>query len=74
MLTCSYQFLGVDDKYIVHDYSLTAAGLAPALPTIVARFQKHDAFRNNQRGLVNLVGAKSVLLRRLVHRLNFSLT
>ncbi|KAF5365983.1 hypothetical protein D9758_006674 [Tetrapyrgos nigripes] len=50
--------LGVPDDEIVNEYTLTTIGLAPALPALTARFQKHDVYRDNWQGVMNMGSAR----------------
>ncbi|KAH9841651.1 protein-tyrosine phosphatase-like protein [Rhodofomes roseus] len=51
-------FLGVSDEDIIKDYTLTTVGLQPALPLLVARFEKEQVYRDNRAGTLNMANAK----------------
>ncbi|KDQ61027.1 hypothetical protein JAAARDRAFT_32025 [Jaapia argillacea MUCL 33604] len=53
------KLLGVDNEDIAKEYSLTTIGLQPALPMLVARFQKDPVFRDNMEATMKMAGAKS---------------
>jgi protein tyrosine/serine phosphatase len=53
--------LGVHDEYIVNDYALTTIGLAPAMPALVARFQKQAVFRDNMKGTMGMASSRFAL-------------
>ncbi|TFK75382.1 hypothetical protein BDN72DRAFT_832249 [Pluteus cervinus] len=46
--------LGVSDDDIIKDYSLTTLGLRPALPHLIARYEKQPIFRDNPTGTINM--------------------
>ncbi|KAK7052863.1 hypothetical protein VNI00_004182 [Paramarasmius palmivorus] len=46
--------LGVDDKDIIEEYSLTTIGLEPALPALIERFKKNNVYRDNWEGAMNM--------------------
>lgn len=54
------QLLGVDDEAIIHDYSLTTAGLEPMIPLLTERFQKIATFRDNWQGTLNMGSSRLV--------------
>lgn len=50
--------LGASDEDIIKDYTLTTIGLQPALPLLLARFEKEQVFRDNREGTMNMATAK----------------
>ncbi|EPQ58311.1 hypothetical protein GLOTRDRAFT_72619 [Gloeophyllum trabeum ATCC 11539] len=63
------QLLGVDDEIIVNDYVLTTVGLQPALPMLVARFQKEPIFRDNFEAMMKMAGARAETMRAFLDRI-----
>lgn len=55
--------LGVHDEYIIEDYALTTIGLAPAMPALLARFQKQSIFRDNMKGTLNMASSRPESMR-----------
>lgn len=52
--------LRVSDEDIIRDYSLTTIGLRPALPLLVARFEKQPIFKENPTGTMNMAKSEFV--------------
>jgi protein tyrosine/serine phosphatase len=50
--------LGAPDEAIIRDYTLTTAGLLPAVPFLVARFKKEPAYNENWKGVENMGSAR----------------
>ncbi|KIY51470.1 hypothetical protein FISHEDRAFT_70702 [Fistulina hepatica ATCC 64428] len=46
--------LGVSDADIIADYALTTVGLAPALPLMMMRLEKHPAYMGNVQGAIKM--------------------
>jgi len=58
--------LGASDADIIKDYTLTTIGLQPALPLLVARFEKEQVYRDNRAGTLNMATAKPQTMRVLL--------
>jgi hypothetical protein len=50
--------LGAPDDAIIRDYTLTTAGLQPALLFLIARFKDKPGYSQNWKGLANMGSAK----------------
>ncbi|TFK55095.1 hypothetical protein OE88DRAFT_1694392 [Heliocybe sulcata] len=62
------KLLGVDDETIVNDYALTTIGLYPALPMLIARFQKEEMFRDNMDAMLKMASARPETIRAVLDR------
>lgn len=58
MLILYEQLLGVDEKDIIKDYTLTTVGLKPVLPMLYKKYQNGE----NLQGLVKLCTAKYIVV------------
>ena len=50
--------LRVPEEAIITNYTLTTAGLQPALPFLIARFKKDPIYADNWKGVVNMGSAR----------------
>ena len=60
--------MDIPDTHIIHDYNLTTYGLAPALPALIARFQREALYRDKMVGVQNMGSARKETMEATLRR------